>query len=343
MILTLHYRLKDASSRTVLVRMSNSVNYVWNYCNAANLKQVKSYNKWLNEYDLCSLTAGCSKELGLNSQTIQSVCKEFKTRQFQFKKLKLNWRTSKKNKSLGWIPFKAGSIAYKNDMFIYNKHKFKFFDSKYKDIDLNNIDIKTGSFNQDNKGNWFINLQIKIEEKPVTKIVSAVGIDLGLKDLVTCSDNISYTNNKYYYKLQERLGAAQRAGKKKQVKNISKRIKNKRMDYIHKLTTDIINSYDLIVIGDLHLGANKHTNDAGFGFIKSFLKYKAIRLGKTFMLVNEAWTTQRCSCCNELTGPKGLNGLSVRDWECSSCKTKHQRDVNAATNILNLGLGHQTQ
>ena len=74
--------------------------------------------------------------------------------------------------------------------------------------------------------------------------------------------------------------------------------------------------------------------------IKSFLKYKTIRFGKILKLVNEAWTTQQCNCCKQLTGPKGLNGLSVRDWKCSSCNSLHSRDVNAATNILNLGLGH---
>ena len=322
--------------------MSNSVNYVWNYCNEAGYKQIKNHNKWLSEYDLNNLTADCGKELGINSQTIQSVCKEYVCRRIQFKRRKLRFRSYKY--SLGWVPFKTDSISYKDNVFVYSKHKFKFFDSKYKNIDLNEIKIKTGSFNQDSKNHWFINLQIEIEDiQPVKNIINAIGIDLGLKDIITCSDSISYVNKKYYYKLQEKLGKAQRAKKKNQVKNIHSKIKNQRKDYIHKLTTEIIKVNDLIVVGDLHLKNCKSTLDAGFGFVKMFLSYKAIKQGKNIQFVNEAWTTQRCSCCNELTGPKGLNGLSVRDWECSSCKTKHQRDVNAAINILNLGLGYQTQ
>jgi len=85
-----------------------------------------------------------------------------------------------------------------------------------------------------------------------------------------------------------------------------------------------------------------YTTDKG-RVITSFTvtsKWKTIRFGKILKLVNEAWTTQRCSKCNQLTGPKGLNGLSVRDWKCSSCGKVHSRDVNAAINILNLGLGH---
>ena len=77
-----------------------------------------------------------------------------------------------------------------------------------------------------------------------------------------------------------------------------------------------------------------------WNYCKSCLKSKAIRLGKTVILGNEAWTTQRCSSCNELTGPKGLSGLSVREWVCSSCGSRHNRDTNAAINILRLG--HQT-
>ena len=344
MIITLHYRLKDTNSKKVLVKMANNVNYIWNYCNAANYKQIKYYSKWLSEYDLDKLTSGCSKELGINSQTIQLVCREFKIRQIQFKKIKLNWRTSKNNKSLGWIPFRGISIKYKDNCFIYNKYKFNFWDSRYKNINLNTVNIIMGSFNQDTKGNWFINLQIEIENvETIKNITNSIGIDLGLKNLITCNDNINYTNKKYYCKLQSKLKLAQKANKKKQVKNIHKKIHNQRKDYIHKLTTNIIRNNDLIIVGNLHLMASKHVNDAGLGTLKSFLIYKAIRFGKILKIVNEAWTTQRCSVCKELSGPKGLSGLSVRDWECVNCRTKHNRDVNAAINILNLGLGHKTQ
>ena len=72
MILTLHYRLKDSNSRKLLKKLSNNVNYVWNYCNAVNYKSVKYYSKWLSEFDLNNLTTGCSKELDINSTTIQS-------------------------------------------------------------------------------------------------------------------------------------------------------------------------------------------------------------------------------------------------------------------------------
>ncbi len=339
MIITLHFRLKDTNSKKLLKSLANNVNYVWNYCNEANYKQVKNYSKWLSEFDLCNLTSGCSKELNIHSTTIQSICREFKQKQLQFKKLKLKWRSNKK--SLGWIPFKTSAISFKENKFIYNKYKFKFWDSKYKNINLHNLNIKTGSFNQDSKDNWFINLQIEIEDvEQIKEIKASVGIDLGLKDIITCSNGNKYTNYKYYYNLQNKLAKSQQAKKKKQIKNIHKKITNQRKDYIHKLTSKLVIENDLIVLGNLHLPSTKYTNDAGFGLIKTYLSYKTIRLGKQFKLVNESWTTQQCNCCKQLTGPKGLNGLSVRDWTCNNCKAIHNRDVNAAINILNFGLGH---
>jgi putative transposase len=343
MILTLHYRIKTKKRhQKAFKKMSGAVNYVWNYCNEACYHQVRNHSKWLSEFDLNNLTSGTSKELGLSSTTLQEISKHFKQSQKTFKKLKLKWRSTKK-KTLGWIPFKASAISYKDNTFKHNGISFKIFDSRYKNVNLEKIKdiLKTGSINEDSKGNWFLNLQIEVLEVLNSNTKNnCIGIDLGLKDLVTCSDGNSYANQKHYYKLQETLAIAQRAKKKKQVKNIHTKIKNQRKDCLHKLTTSIVNSYDYIVVGDLHLKASKSTLSAGFGMIKSFLKYKAIKLGKTVLFVNEAWTTQQCSCCKSLTGPKGLNGLSVRDWKCCNCNSYHLRDVNAAVNILNLGLGH---
>ena len=341
MIITLHYRLKDSVSRKILIRMSSAVNLVWNYCNEQSYNQLKKYSKWASEYELDNQTAGCAGELGLNSTTVQSICKEYITRRKQYKKQKLRWRSYKC--VLGWIPFKASALRFKNNLFIYCKHKFKFFDSHYNAINLSEADIRTGSFNQDSKGNWFINLQVEIGKvSQLVEFKTQVGVDLGLKSIATSSDSISYSNEKFYYKSQARLATAQRAKHKNQTKSIHARIKNQRKDYLHKLTTNLINSYDLIIVGDLHLKACKSTLDAGISMVLNFLSYKAIKLGKVVRIVNEAWTTQRCGGCAALTGPKGLSGLSVRDWVCSECGASHNRDVNAAQNILRLGLGHQT-
>ena len=126
---TLHYRLKGSTAAKRLSSKSSSVNYVWNYCNETAYKALRNHGRWLSGFDLNYLTAGCSKELNLNSATIQSICEEYALRRKQFKKRKLKWRTKK---SLGWIPFKGNGIKYKDGSFVYMGFHYTFFDSKYK-------------------------------------------------------------------------------------------------------------------------------------------------------------------------------------------------------------------
>lgn len=345
--ITLHYRLKSGASST-LRRLAPNVNFVWNYCKETSDKAYRYHKKSLTGFDLSNLTSGVSKELNLSSTTIQAVCEEYGLRKSKLisdyvkgkaKKTKLRWRSHKT--SLGWVPFKGNSISFKSGNFIYCKKNYKFFDSKYKNVDLTNIKFKSGSFSQDSRGRWFINLVIEVDDvHSCLNINNAVGVDLGKKELITTSDGEAFENPKFFYVSAKRLAMAQRAKKKRLVAKLHDKIKNQRKDYINKVTTSILKEYDLIVVGNLHLGASKSTLDAAFGQVKSCFKNKAIRLGKTVLLVNEAWTTQQCSCCKQHTGPRGLMGLSVREWICSSCGSRHNRDINAATNILRLG--HQT-
>jgi transposase len=335
-LINLHYRLKvNDRQRRELEAMAYSVNFVWNMNNNWSTKAWKESRRFLTAYDVSPLTSGVSKELKLHSNTIQAVNEEHFRRRKQFKKVKLRYRSTKR--SLGWVPFKK-EIKYSSRTFTYNGMKFRFWDSKYKHINLNEVKILSGSFNQDTKGNWFINVVVEISDvHSCVDLRNAVGIDLGLNELATTSDGVVVENKKFYGTQQGRLAAAQRAKKKKQIKSINTKIKNQRRDYLNKEISMLIKEYEFIVVGNLNLGASKSVNDASFGYFKTNLLSRAIRHGKRAILVNEAWTTQRCSACGELTGPKGLNGLSVREWVCSSCGKSHKRDTNAAINILRLG------
>ena len=122
------------------------------------------------------------------------------------------------------------------------------------------------------------------------------------------------------------------------------KIKNTRKDFLHKETTKLVRRYKTIYVGDVSSSKlaktkmAKSTLDAGWGLFKSMLEYKAIALGVDFKVVNEKYSTVTCSSCFERSGPSGLSALGVREWTCSTCGTDHDRDVNAARNIL-LGLG----
>ena len=143
MKLTFRYRLKDSSKTGKLAKIASSVNFVWNYCNEANQESWEKFNKTYSGFDLNKKTAGCSKELGLHSQTVQAIGEEYATRSKQFRKPKLNWRSYKR--SLGWIPFKASGITLNNDEIRYCGLNLRF----YKSRDYGKVVF--GSFVQDSK------------------------------------------------------------------------------------------------------------------------------------------------------------------------------------------------
>ena len=84
----------------------------------------------------------------------------------------------------------------------------------------------------------------------------------------------------------------------------------------------------------------KSVHDAGWARLKTMLAYKSRQAGIVYQEVHEAYTTVSCSECGALSGPRGLEGLRMREWECGECGSSHDRDVNAARNILTLGRGH---
>jgi transposase len=86
----------------------------------------------------------------------------------------------------------------------------------------------------------------------------------------------------------------------------------------------------------------KSVLDSSWGQLRSFLIYKSRMLGTIVKEINESWSSRTCNVCGSLGEHQGLSGLAVRQWVCGSCGTQHDRDVNAAINILNVGLGKQT-
>ena len=339
---TLKLRIKDKHS-AVLNQMACEVNFVWNYVNDLGFKHLKRKGEFLSAYDIAKYTKGTSKECNLHSQTIQAVTEELVTRRKQFKKAKLKWRvTNKKSarRSLGWIPFKKIAIKYADGYVQYGKHQFRVWDS----YGLSQYSVKTGSFVEDACGRWYVCLVV--ESSKIVKITStkAIGIDLGLKDIATCSDGTVISNPKFYRKYEQKLGIAQRARNKKRVRALHAKIGNCRKDYLHKSSTMLVKKNALIVVGDLSAKKLVKTKmaksvlDTGFSALKTMLKYKCENAGVLFEEVNERFTTQICSCCGEITtgSPKGRADLRIRVWECE-CGSINQRDLNSAKNILALG------
>ena len=335
---TLKIRIKDSTACKGLNRMARAINFVWNYCNETSFEAVRKNSQWLSYQDLQKLTKGANKELGLNSASVQMVCREYVTRRRQFKKRKLRWRG---RKSLGWIPFRHDCIKFKDGIVTFNKKSYKLFQPER----LPESDYKSGEFCQDSRGRWYV--CIPIEYEPEQYDASAeVGIDLGLKDVATLSSGKKVSNGRYYRMMERKLSRAQKHKKKRQARKIHAKIRNKRMDDLHKASTEIVQENGLIVVGKF--GAKglaktkmaKSVNDAATTAFKTMLKYKAsAQQHRIFVEVPENFSTQICSSCEEIpdSAPKGVKDLGVREWVCSSCRAVHDRDVNAAMNILRFG------
>jgi len=340
---TLRLRIKDKHA-TYLRGLARESNLVWNYVNDLSFQVFQRERRFLSGYDLQKYTNGASREgLRLHSQTIQAIAAEYATRRKQCKKVKLAWRKSGgARRSLGWIPFKASGIAYAHGQIRYGKVWLSLWDS----YDLKNYDLGAGSISEDARGRWTINLCATPRHRPMRQralFKDAVGIDLGLKDFAATSDGATIEAKKFYRELEPKLAMAQRANKKTRVRAIHAKIANRRKDFQQKLSTRLVHGYGAIFVGNVNASALVKTNqaksvlDAGWSAFRTMLQYKCADAGVWFEEVNEAYSTQTCSGCQERTGPKGREGLRVRVWFCGQCGTVQHRDVNAARNILAAG------
>lgn len=344
MIKTLHIRVKDKHSKA-LKALAFSVNQVWNYCNELGYKHLQRQGEFFSAYDLNAYTSGAAKELGLHSQTVQAVQEQYVQSRRQFKKAKLQWRVSNPKSakySLGWIPLKSSAITYKaGQLHISGLGPLSLWDS----FGLANYQeyFKTASLCEDSRGRWFVNIVVELPTGVHTVSDKVIGIDLGSKTAATCSNGI-ILEAKFYQTLEEKLAVAQRANKRDRVKAICQKMKNQRKDAIHKFTTALVREYGAVFVGNLSSawqaasGNGKSALDSGWGIIKTQVLYKCEHAGSWGEVISESYTTQTCSACGKLTGPKGVEELHIRKWQCPDCGASHDRDVNAAINIAANGL-----
>ena len=213
----------------------------------------------------------------------------------------------------------------------------------------------------DRAGRWHIVFLVEEEIKKLSKNNTAVGIDLGVKDFAVTSDGKKYDAPKPSKRKQAQLRRVQKeiARREKSSRNREKsrqklaklhvKVADRRRDFNHKLSTKIISENQTIIVEDLNIkgmmkkggaykkGLNRAIANSSWREFVNMLEYKAKWYGRTLIKVDR-WlpSTQLCSNCNARTGPKG--DLSVRTWTCNNCGSKHDRDENAARNILAAGL-----
>lgn len=192
----------------------------------------------------------------------------------------------------------------------------------------------------------------------IKKSSKSVGIDLGLKNLITTSEGETFKNNQYITKYEYKLAKAQQhlSRKKKgskefenqrlKVARIYEKISNSRADYLHKCSISLVQRYDIICVENLNVKGMKrndylakYISDASWGAFVSMLTYKAEWNGKRVVKIDRFFpSSQTCNICRYIN--KQTKDLNVREWECPVCHAHHDRDINAAINILHFGLNH---
>jgi transposase len=302
--------------------------------------------RWLNYYELMKFVTGVSKMLGISAQTIQNVVEQFVKSRDQWRKCPRFRKSGDPKRSLGWVPFQKQSRSVTPSSVTYLKHEMRFFGAKRRPLPST---AKGGGFVEDARSNWYVYFHVEVEDNLPQAPDIAIGIDLGLKTLATLSSGEKKEAPRIYRLWEEKLASAQRAHKLDLARAINAKIANKHRDDMHKWTNGIVRRHRTIFIGNVNASRLAKTSmaksiyDAGWTSTRHALCYKASRHRGTCHVLDEKFSTQICSSCSTLPPgrPKGSAGLGIREWDCSNCGAHHDRDVNAARNILAFGLSAQ--
>lgn len=339
----LDYRQKEYAK-------GQKVNYMTTQKKLTELKSQKEY-EWLNE---------------CGSQSLQMALRELdNSYQRFFKQLGgyPNFKSKKNNHQSFTAP---QNIKIENNKtylpkFTKDGIKTKFHREIPKDAILKQATISRAN-NQ-----YFISILVDDNiptPKPI-KAKNAVGLDVGMQNLITTSDCVKYPNLRHTKKYEEKLKKLQKALSKKQhsrkkgdttsksnnylkqlkkVQKLHTKIYNSRKDYLHKISNEITNQYDIICLESLNIKGmvknkrlSKSISDVAWSEFMRQLEYKATWKGKTIIKISKWFpSSQICSNCGSNTGKKPLH---IRKFVCPHCNKSHDRDINASINIRNYGLG----
>lgn len=298
---------------------------------------------YFSKFDFINKLSGSSKKIQVPSHVIQGTLDRAYTAWGRcFKKVSRKPKLKSVRNKLNSVPFPDPIPLTRIKEKLIRMPKLGWV--KFYKQDLPEGTIKQARIVKRASG-WYCQLTLDTNHRfPVEDTDRKVGIDTGFHHLATLSDGTKVNNPRNYRKEQKRLAQAQRGNRKKLAARLHERISNRRKDYNHKVSRKIVESFkDIYITKDNLRGQarifGKSIMDAGISQLRQFISYKGDVHGRRVTLVDSKHTTMTCSTCGALTGPTGMDGLAVRNWECSACGAQHDRDTNAARVVLNTGLG----
>ncbi|MDP2632718.1 MAG: transposase [Candidatus Curtissbacteria bacterium] len=359
---TFRYRLYPSNSQTTILNQTlNGCRWLYNYLLEQRKKSWESEKKSLSRYDQQKTFSELKKDQpflkDIHSQVLQNISMRIDLAFRSF------FRRVKSGDKPGYPRFRS---KFRYDSFCYPQSGFKLLKnvvqlSKIGGVKINlhrpiEGTIKTCTIRRTPTGKWYVTFACDIEHKPIEQpIEPAIGLDMGLEFFATLSNSEQIANPRFFRKeekslakVQRKLSAQEKATKarakaRKIVARVHERIGWKRENFAHQESRKLVNRFNTIVVEDLSINdmqknnfrcINKSIGDVAWRMFLNLIEYKAEYAGKRAIKINPAYTSQNCSRC----GNRQKLKLSDRVYHCPCCALSLNRDLNAAKNIISLGL-----
>ncbi len=368
------YRFYPTPEQALLLKRTNGLRHFQNGCvrlvyNKALAARIEAWHERQESISYCqssSMLTAWKKEEGLqflsevSSVPLQQGLRHLHRAFVNFWEKRAKYPQFKKKRNGGSAEFTRSAFRWKDGKLFLAKCD-QPLDIVWSRPLPDGVELSTVTVSVDAVGRWFVSLRVEEDVATLPPCTEAVGLDAGIISIVTLSTGEKIANPKTFDKHYRRLRKAQKKLSRKEkaswlappsernrekarrkVAKIHNRIKDTRLDHLHKVTTRLVRENQTIVIEDLsvrNMVKNRKLaraiSDCGWGELVRQLEYKCRWYGRTLVKIDRYYpSSKRCSSCGYIAEKMPL---SVREWECPECGTHHDRDWNAAKNILAAG------
>jgi putative transposase len=348
----------NKEQETLLRKTLGSARFVWNYFLDLRQKSWKQENKSLSYYDTAKILTQLKKEPEYSWLSEVSIIPlrysiyELDGTYKKFFKGNCGYPNFKKKSGTNSIGLDTSAFSIKNGKFFIAKNKQPLNIRFHRQLPQNQ-EIKYIHITLEPSGKWYVSFNLEVSIQPLPPSQNQIGIDLGITTFATTSngDKIKSPDLKKEYqklkKLQRRFSKKQKGSNNRykarlKVARQHERIKFIRLNFHHQVSRKLVNENQVIVLEDLKVSnmvknrkLSRAISEQGWYQFRMFLEYKCDWYGRELIIINQWYPSSKtCSSCGSI---QTKMPLSVREWTCPDCGSVHDRDINAAKNILAVG------